>query len=188
MRIDCFHDAAAIDALIQNAEQVARRSYQRGLGVGFSASAEMRQRLLLEGARGTLRAHILYAGDQPCAFWIASLFNGVLYNDFMAYDPAFAKYAPGMYLVICVIDEVSRDPNAGAAPAIDFGVGEAEWKARLGNESWEEASLYFYAPTVKGMGVKAMRTAAVTAERLVKAGLNLLPRVKRLWRKRMSRG
>ena len=96
-----------------------------------------------------------------------------------------------MYLAIRVIDEVSRDPAGGGAPVIDFGAGDAEWKARLGNDSWEEASLHLFAPTVKGVAVNALRTAGALTERLVKQGLersNLMPQVKRLWRKRMSRG
>jgi hypothetical protein len=190
IRLECFHDAAEIDRLMSHAEEIARRSYQRGLGVGFFATANMRRRLILEANRGSLRAHILYAGDHPCAFWIASLFAGVLYNDFMAYDPSYAKYAPGMYVVMQVIEEVSRDRSeSGGARVIDFGTGDAEWKVRLGNEAWEEASVFIFAPRLKALSVNAMRTLAAIIEASTRSVLqrtSLLPRLKRFWRQQKA--
>jgi hypothetical protein len=190
VRLDCFHDAAELDRLLGDVEAVARTSYQRGLGVGFINDAAMRGRLTLEAEKGTLRAHILYADGRPCAFWVASLHGGILYNDFMGFDPAYGKYAPGMYLVINVLEEVCRDPLAGPNPVVDFGIGAGEWKARLGNDNWQEASLAIFAPSIKSVSVNALRTLTATADRVARGMLartSLLPSIKRLYRQGVAR-
>jgi hypothetical protein len=190
IRIGCFHDAGGLDTLLRDAEAVARTSYQRGLGVGFTDSAQMRERLAFEAEKATLRGHVLYVDGKPCAFWIASLYRGVLSNDFMGFDPAYSKYAPGIYLVLNVLEEVRRDPSAGADPVVDFGIGDGEWKARLGNEQWQEASIAVFAPTVRGVALNAGRTAAAAADRCARALLRrsrLLSPLKRLWRQQLTR-
>jgi hypothetical protein len=190
LRIGCLHDASSLDTLLRDVEAVARSSYQRRLGVGFSDTAQMRERLAFEAEKGTLRGHVLYADGKPCAFWIASLYRGVLSNDFMGFDPAYSKYAPGMYLVLNVLEEVRRDPSVGTDPVVDFGIGDGEWKARLGNEQWQEASIAVFAPTIKGVALNAVRTAAAVADRGARALLRhsrMLPQLKRLWRQQLTR-
>lgn len=189
VRIDCFHDGSDVDRLMEDAEAVAKTSYQRGLGVGFVKDRTMRQRLELDVGKGSLRAHILYAGERPCAFWIGSLYRGVFYNDYMAFDPAYAKYAPGMYLAVNVIEEMERQSADGATPGIDFGFGEAAWKARFGDHCAEEAALHICAPTIKGIATNTFRTAVTAANHSAKAVLRragLFAKIRRGWRDRMS--
>jgi hypothetical protein len=189
VRIDCFHQAGDLDRLSEDVEAVARTSYQRGLGVGFVDSPQMRERLAFEAEKGTLRGHVLYVDGKPCAFWIASLYRGVLGNDFMGFDPAYGKYAPGMYLALNVLEEVRCDPRAGADAVVDFGIGEGEWKTRLGNEQRQETSIAVFAPTATAIALNAVRTAAAIADRSARALLRrsqLLPRIKRQWRRRFA--
>ena len=189
VRIDCFHDASDLDRLFNDAEAIARTSYQRGLQVGFADTAQMRRRLAFEAGKGTLRAHILYLDNQPCAFWIASLYRAVLANDFMAFDPAYGKYAPGMYLALNVLEEVRRDPAAGPDPSVDFGVGGGEWKVRLANRQHQACWVAVFAPTAKGIVVNMARTAAAFGDSSIRTVLrrtNLLPRIKRLWRRQLA--
>jgi hypothetical protein len=193
VKIECFHDGSRIGQLMQDAETIASKSYQRALGVGFVNDDRMRDRLSLAARQGTLRAHVLYLGNRPCAFWITTLSGGVLYNDFLAFDPAFAKYGPGTCLVIKAIEEASDGNDTRRATAIDFGPGEAEWKTRLGNHRQQVASLYIFAPTVKGATLNLFRLVVSSADRSAKAALaraGFLSRVKRVWRGRIgqSRG
>ena len=106
VRIERFREIAGLDKLMCDAEVVARKSYQRGLGVGFENSLLMRRRLEFESRKGWLRGYILYIEDRPCAFWIGSLRDGTFYSDFLGYDPDRAEYSPGMYLVINVLEEL----------------------------------------------------------------------------------
>ena len=95
---------------MRDAEELARRSYQRGLGVGFTSSPQMRQRLEFEAAKGWLRGYVLYFEEKACAFWIGSLYQGTFYSDFIGYDADYAKFSPGLYLVINALEELS-DPT-----------------------------------------------------------------------------
>lgn len=191
VRIECFQDASAVQLLMEHVESIARKSYQRSLGVGFANTPEMRKRLDLEAQKKWLRAHILYLNDHPCSFWICSYYNGTLYSDFMGFDPEYSKYEPGMYLVINVIEELCRENQAQKAVRIDFGIGDSEWKTILGNQSWCEESVCIFAPTATAVGVNSLQTLVAAIDRAGRAILrrsNLLPRVKRAWRNRIARG
>src|SRR5271157_3511930 len=75
-----------VDRLIQDVEQIAKKTYQRGLGVGFADGPELRQRILLEAERGWLRARILYIAGTPAAFWIGNLYGDTFHSNYMGYD------------------------------------------------------------------------------------------------------
>jgi hypothetical protein len=191
VRIQCFHDGSALQQLMEHAESIAEKSYQRSLGVGFANTPKMRKRLELEAQKKWLRAHVLYLNDQPCSFWICSFYNGTLYSDFMAFDREYGKYAPGMYLVINVIEEIRCEDGNQKAARIDFGIGDSEWKSILGNQSWREELLCIFAPTATAVGVNSLQTLVTAIDRAARAILrrsNLLPRVKRAWRSRIVRG
>ena len=86
------------------ADQITGKSYQRGLGVGFVNDPQARERLRLKATKGWLRAYVLYLADCPCAFWMGDINRGIFGSDYLAFDPAFAKYSPGMYLILQVIE------------------------------------------------------------------------------------
>jgi hypothetical protein len=73
VRICCFRKKNEIDNLIHDVESIAKKSYQRGLGVGFSDSPAIRRYLESEAEKGLLRGNVLYVQDRPCAFWIGNI-------------------------------------------------------------------------------------------------------------------
>jgi hypothetical protein len=191
VRFERFADEGEVARLMDEAEAVAKTSYQRGLGVGFVHSPAMRRRLGLEARQGTLRGYVLHVGDRPCAAWITSFRQGVLYNDFLAYDPQFAKYAPGTCLVMHVIEDIAGSAAGTDHITIDFGPGEMEWKARLGNVSRYEATVHVFAPTLKGIALNLARAGCVATARTAKAALErygVAARIKRAWRTRIAAG
>lgn len=188
--VRCLRQPGEVERLCQDMEQVARNTYQRGLGVGFEDGAEMRRRLLLQSEKGWLRAYILYLGDKPAAFWLGTLYQTVLHSDCMGYDPEYAKYSPGMFLVMKVIEGLSGDGGEQQVSRIDWGLGDAEYKALLGTDDWQEASVYIFAPTLRGAALNTLRTPALMIEVYLKKILertNLLGRIKRIWRDRLIR-
>ncbi len=191
VRIDHFHHIADIDRLMTDAEAVARASYQRGLGVGFSATPDIRRRLEFEAQRGWLRGYILYLDEEPSAFWIGTLSKDVFLSAYLAFNPVHGGYSPGSYLLIKAIEEMCENRRCAQVARIDFGIGDAIYKARLGNKSWLELSVYIYAPSIKGLWVNALRTSAILTTRMTKAILErgkVLSQVKRLWRARAAAG
>ena len=105
----CYQRGDDLDRLFVDAEEIAKKTYQRDLGAGFVDNAEMRQRLFLSADKGRLRAYLLYVDDKPCAFWIGTLYGKVFYLDFTGYDAAFKRYEPGTILLMWVIEDLSAE-------------------------------------------------------------------------------
>ena len=72
VRIDAFSSPEDISILMQHAETIAQKSYQRAIGVGFAVSNFMRLRLAFLARVGWLRSFVLCLDDRPGAFWIGT--------------------------------------------------------------------------------------------------------------------
>ena len=169
---------------MDDAEAVANRSYQRHIGVGFTANLTIRYRLNVMATEGWLRAWVLYLGGTAAAFWIGSVRNGTFLSDYNAYDDALSRFAPGSYLAIRVLEELhSKSSNVWT---VDFGPGDAEYKERFGTEKHTVATIRFFARTFNGLLENCVETAVHDVSYLARA---LLTRVGALdWVKRRLRG
>ena len=183
VRIACFRDPEEIDRMFEDVERVAAKTYHRGLGFGFVDNLEMRERVQFEAEKGWFQAHVLYLAKKPAAFWIGNACGGKFYSGFLGYDDTYGRYSPGIFLITQVFEELCKQ----SVDEIDFGLGDAEYKRRFANGSWEEACINIFAPTFKGLAVNAIRTPAILVEHAAKKALGamqILPRVKRMWRDR----
>jgi hypothetical protein len=180
-----FQGLKRFEELMKDAELVATTTYQRALGAGFSDSSPIRELLALEGTKGWLRAYLLYLGGRPGAFWIGCVYNGVFLSEYLAHDPAHAKFSPGTFLLMQAMEEFPDDNISG----IDFGIGEALYKQRFSNNHWKENTICFYAPTWTGLRVKAIRSVAALVDSTAKnlLGTKLSGRIKKMWRNRLNR-
>src|SRR5262249_31153799 len=109
-------------------------------------------RLAFRARAGGLRGFVLNLDGRPGAFWIGTLRNGVFVSDYLAFDPAFKEYAPGMYLTLKVIDA------PGPARQIDFSLGDGRYKERLSNRAVEEAQVHIFAPNLRGLSTNVLRS------------------------------
>ena len=188
VRICCFRDVAELEGLIQDVERVAKKSYQRGLGVGFIDSPERREQLRFMAERGCLRGYILYIAERPCAFWMGNVNRTTFISDYTAYDPEFEKYSPGMCLILKVIEGFCAGDREGVKE-VDFATGYAQYKEVLANREWDEESVYIFAPTIKGISLNLVRSFIVGIDQAVKRALaqtSLLQRIKKRWRVRVT--
>jgi hypothetical protein len=184
VRIKCFREASEIDAMAEHVEQVARTSYQRGLGVGFKDSPQTREGLRLMAEKGWLRAYVLYLADRPCAFWIGDINQGTFGSDYIGYDSELGKYSPGMFLTTNVIEGFCNGNREGVT-GVDFGPGNAQYKEVLSNQSWWETSVYIFAPSLKGISLNLVRSSVTGIDQIIKKALrrtNLLQKIKKAWR------
>jgi len=182
--IELFATPETVDRLMQDAETIAKTSYQRGLGVGFAQTPIIQARLDYEARIGWLRAYVLYLNKQPAAFWIGSFRNRTFLSDYLAFDPTYAQYGPGLYLMVKVMEEL-HDDTPSAAKCIDFGIGDAIYKERLSNRNWLESPVYIFAPNAKGMGVNILRSAVGALSGLAKR-TSLPGAIKRRWRRHLT--
>jgi hypothetical protein len=180
VRIESYSSIESLPRLIKDAEHVAFRSYQRGLGVGFTLTESIPRPFEWLAEQGWLRAWILYLGGRPAAFWIGALREGTFLSEYMAYDPEVSHLRPGTYLTMKVLEEMQDKPSG--VRLIDFGLGDAEYKERFGTEVQMIASLHVFALTWRGLCASMIDTGANLATSLARAALasfGALDRVKR---------
>ncbi len=185
VKIQCVRDPAELHSVIPRLEEIATKTYQRRLGVGFQDTEKMRQRLNLCARKGWLRIYLLSFGDRLCAFWVGTVYDEIFVSDYLGYEPEFRKYSPGSFLLIAMIEELCRE----GVKAIDFGFGGGRYKEQFGNCQCLESSVYIFAPSVKGLVLNAVRTTTGVISDTVRKALqrtNLLSPIKRLWRGRLN--
>jgi CelD/BcsL family acetyltransferase involved in cellulose biosynthesis len=186
-RYQRFSDYADLGRLANDLEAVAQKTYQRGLGAGFMPGDEQMRRLALARREGWLRGWMLHIDGQPAAFWIGSVYRNVFHSEATGYDPAYRKYELGTLILMKLVEDLCNEK----AEAFDFGLGDAQYKQRFGDEHWLDGSVRIYAPSLKGVKLNLMRTvldgSSQTAQRLFNR-LGLEQRLKTLWRKKLAGG
>jgi hypothetical protein len=186
IRIRCFREIAEFDEAINAAEEVAKKSYLRGLGVGFNGSPQTREVLRIKAQKGWLRTYVLYAGDRPLAFWMGDFLQGTFGGNFTGYDPDIAKYSPGMYLMTKVIEDFCNAKETEVTK-IDFGPGGAPYKASLGKRDTDEAPVHIFSRSLKGIELNLLRSLTAGIHEPLKKALEkakLLAKIKKAWRNR----
>jgi CelD/BcsL family acetyltransferase involved in cellulose biosynthesis len=127
----------------------------------------------------------LYVRDAPCAFWIGTLYKNTFYLNFTGYDPDYRNYEPGTILFIKMLEDlISQNLKH-----LDFGFGDAFYKQSFCDQNLQEASVYIFAPIFKGIGINSARllvTLVSNWAQLILRKTNLLGRIKRIWRDRLS--
>jgi len=185
IRIECYAKSREIDRLMIEVEEIASKSYQRGIGVGFQNDAETRNRLLFLAEKGWLRAFVLYVKDEPCAFNVGTVYHQQFIGNFASFDRDFDKYTPGTILLLHVIELLIKEN----VQSLDFGFGDAFYKSRFGDDSWEESVVYFFSPTFKGMILSILRNSTIILSRLmIKVLGNFAYKIKKYWRKKLIPG
>jgi hypothetical protein len=186
MTIRKFRQPGELDEFVTAAEAIARKTYHRGLGVGFADKAETRRLLGLGCERQWFRGWVLYLQNVPCAFWDGQLYGRTFFTSTTGYDPAYHEYRLGNFLLQRVVEDLIQNETAGA---VDFGFGDAQYKQDLCDVRWQETALYRFMPTFKGLSANLMRTPVMALDqggRKILARTRLLQRFKSLWRKRLA--
>jgi CelD/BcsL family acetyltransferase involved in cellulose biosynthesis len=186
MTIRKFRQRSELDEFVADAETIAKKTYHRGLGVGFTDKAETRQLLGLGCDQQWFRGWVLYLQNVPCAFWDGLLYGRTFFTSTTGYDPAYHEYRLGNFLLQKVIEDLIQNE---AAAAVDFGFGDAQYKQDLCDVHWQETALYRFMPTLKGVSANLMRTPVMVLDRggrKILTRTRLLQRFKSFWRKRLA--
>jgi hypothetical protein len=181
LSVRCFERPEELDVMINDVETVAAKSYQRGLQVGFVDNETTRRALSSEMAKGRYLGYALYLQGKPSAFWLGSFLDFVFYSDYLGFDPAFSECSPGTYLQTKVLENLL----VRQAIRVDFGPGDARYKAQWGTTCHQEVTLYAFPPTFEGTALNLLRiltTLVNNAAKAVAGGLGILPRVRKALR------
>ena len=180
--MDRFEDLPGLCAQL---EEVAKNTYQRGIGAGFFYNKEHIERFSLFAQRGELRMEILQIHDRIRAFYIGTVYKGVFYAFETGYDPDLREFEVGTLGLIKAADELVRE----GVRRIDFGFGDAAYKERFGTQCWEEATVRFFRPTAKGFVLRIVLGGSRMIESLAKQLVQRfggLDRIKTSWRRRLA--
>lgn len=174
-----------IPGLCKRLEEVAARAYQRGLGSGFIDNEEFRQRLALFASRNQLRVQMLEIDGQVRAFWFGYLYQGVFHLSETGYDPVLSRYEVGTLIFMRLSDELSNE----GVRQLDFGIGDAAYKRRFGDRSWREGTVRLFAPTAKGVILRACSGLFMWIDKIGRNAiqkLGVLDRLRTAWRHQLS--
>lgn len=157
LSIRCFTETNQIDHLFFDTDQVAKKTYQYGLGSGFINDIKTRRLFRHFLDRKCLIAYVLYIDGKPCAFWNGVRYGKTFFTWTTGYDPAYYDDRLGLFLLTKVFDALCLDLNVDA---VDFGFGDAQYKQSFCDLSWTEASVYIFAPRLYPTFINMLRTSA----------------------------
>ena len=177
-----------VEFLLETVDQISQKTYQRALGTGFTNSPEIQEQYRVAARTGTLRACLLYIRERPCAFLIGRQYKFTFFAEYTGYDPEFAKYSPGAFILMHSIRECF-DLALGTIQ-FDLGSGDYAYKRVVCNAGWEEGNAYVYAPTLRGFLLNFQMTAiglVNTALRKMTAHSGFLKKARKHWQRHASR-
>jgi len=188
VRVERFEAPGDLRRTLTVVEEIAQKTWQRKAStIGFNIKDTMLLEVLkTEAEGGHLRVYTLYLAEKPCAFWIGAVYQQTFFSDFLGYDPEYARYSPGTYLLSQIMEELCSQ----GVEEIDFGFSDEEYKKRFGNVVWQDTNVHVYAPSLEGLMLSAMRMITVLPNEAARAFLkrtNLYQKAKSVWRKLAKR-
>jgi CelD/BcsL family acetyltransferase involved in cellulose biosynthesis len=122
-----------------DAETVRRASWQRVDGPLARDPRTTQESFTDLAERGLFRSFVLRVNDTPCAFLFGFQSRGVYYVNSLGYDAAFSRYSPGIAIVFLALQALFDEDRPRL---VSLGSGDAEYKRRLSNASFDEGTLF----------------------------------------------
>jgi CelD/BcsL family acetyltransferase involved in cellulose biosynthesis len=166
--VRAYREPDELERAMAAMEEVAAKTYQRALDVGFRDESRERALLELAARKGFLRAWVLSIDEQPVAFWYGLAYGGTFYIGSPGYDPAFGDLRVGQYLQIRMMEDLCADPGV---KRLDYGFGDAQYKRSFGDRTWTEADLLIFRPSFRALRANAVRTGVAGASRAANRAL-----------------
>ena len=127
--------------------EISRQTYQtRLLGAGLPDGEAFTRELVELAAKGLARGYLLRDQGKAIAFaWCREQGSRLIY-DTIGYLPEYAVHSPGTVLLYHVLEDAFAQQRYAL---VDFGPGEAQYKAMFANEHHEFVDLYLFRPGLK---------------------------------------
>jgi hypothetical protein len=178
---------ADVEKLCAQIEEVAKKTYLRGLGKGFIWDAEHSERLAMSAKNQHLRGFLLQLAGKTISYVVGSVYKGKFNLAYTAYDPAYGHFDVGQLVLVHAIESLCRE----GVQFFDFGFGGARYKEQFGDKCVRERSVYLYAPTIKAVGVAATQKVTASGANAARACLDkvgIAKLMKRYWRRALAQG
>ena len=181
-----FESPREMTEMCRDMETVASRTYQRGLGAAYSGSPLDLGLIELGLRRRWFRAWMLYLRDRPVAFWSGTTYAGTFATGTPGFDPDYTKDSVGRFTMFRMVEDLCADDDV---KRLDFGHGDAEYKAAFGSVERIESDVFVVR---RGLRPVTVNLAAATLALVNGWGHRLTKetgwgrRLKRTWRSRMA--
>ena len=150
------HDAALLEIVtrpedilrfLSEAAVVSAQTFQtRLLDVGLVDTPARRHHLQQTALAGDARGYLLKLNGEAIAFAWCRHREGQLIYDIIGYLPQYAEYSPGTVLLYLILEDLF---SLKQYDALNFGVGEAHYKAMFATRKEVLADVYFLRPTIR---------------------------------------
>jgi hypothetical protein len=180
--IKCYRSNDDKERALRDIETIAANTYQRGLGVGFQNTKRTYDEWDHAAERKWIRSYVLYINESPCAFNVGYVYGKTYVGLVTAFDPLYKNCSPGTFLFMHVIKDLCLDKNI---EVMDFGLGPADYKKKICDQNWNDAAVFIFAPTLKGIKLNLMRSMIVLLSHTARYSLDHLKMtglVKKKWR------
>ena len=154
-----------INKLWNDVVHISKNAYQFVADESLEKDHEMNQLIKIFAKKGLLKAWVLYVANIPCAFYWGVKSNNKLILMHTGYNAEYRKYEVG---TICMLKMIEDSCNDSGIDFIDFGVHSSQYKQRFCNNIIEEAKLYIFRPSLKGLLLNSMRIIAGTLQQFKK--------------------
>jgi CelD/BcsL family acetyltransferase involved in cellulose biosynthesis len=151
LTLEVFDGDERLDELLEEGFRVEGSGWKGAYGTSINTSPALR-RFYTEVAQwaadhGWLRLAFLRLDDRSIAFDYCLEFGKTHYLLKTGYDPAYAKFAPGMVLRRLMLYRAFSE----GLDTYDFlGAGHSAWKNEWTGSQQERLSLHMFAPTARG--------------------------------------
>lgn len=187
LKLRRFQRADEMEELCRDMEFLSTRTYQHGLGAGFSNSGMQRALVSLGLRAGNYRCWMLYVDDRPIAFWAGTAHGQSFFPSTPGFDPDYSRHSIGRYTMFRMFEDLCADE---AITRIDFGRGDAQYKMEYAQVRAEATDVWIAARRLRPiLAVNALSIAALAngrGRRWVE-NLHFGRRLKTLWRRRLAK-
>lgn len=175
-----------IDQFIRDAASITDQTYQKGLQVGISDTAEMRAFAKELAAENFFRGYLLLGGGKPISYAAGDTEGGSFHLWATSFVPDYGKFSPGIILLRKAFEHLQSQ----GIPVFDFGHGDSEYKSILGSEKQIEHDLRIYGLSFASRAAFFLDHASVAVRHAINKNLRnsgLYATMKKQWRRAMTR-
>jgi hypothetical protein len=168
------------------AREVSKKTYQEKLlNFGLPEGEDFKREMFDLAAGDSVRGYILFSGASPIAYIYCPVRDGILFYNYLGYDPEFRDWSPGTVLQYLVLERLFSEAKF---KMFDFTDGEGPHKEFFSTGNTWCADVYFLRRTMRNLLLLRLHSGLKTLSgRTVKAleRLGVKSRIKkfiRQWR------
>jgi len=158
VRMITYSEENEVAEAIEIAAKISAETYQHAYGGGVTNDAGTRAFYRAAAKKGWLRIHLLFIGDEPCAFLTALKYDRIYLAELTGYSPKWKDLQVGNILFFKIVEQLCGDP---VVDSFDHSFGEGQHKRWGDSRQWPEASVSIFAPRLFPVFVNQIQSSTL---------------------------